>query len=100
MSLLGYEATEYKLIVYHVASPETIGTELCAPGCAEFGLSDGVCNPKCNTSQCTFDGGDCLLSTSARLCAPGCPSSWIGDKLCDEACFNACLLYTSPSPRD
>lgn len=88
MTVSGYETTEYKLIVYHVQSPETISTAMCAPGCAAFDLSDGVCDKKCNVSACTFDGGDCLLSSSTQLCAPGCPSTWIGDKSCDEACFN------------
>mmetsp|Transcript_16325 Transcript_16325/g.38812 ORF Transcript_16325/g.38812 Transcript_16325/m.38812 type:complete len:514 (-) Transcript_16325:336-1877(-) len=93
MTIVGYETTEYKLVVSHVTSPETIATDSCAPGCAAFDLSDGVCHPKCNVSQCIYDGGDCLLSGSTQLCAPGCPTAWIGDESCDEACFNGECMW-------
>jgi len=31
----------------------------CAAGCTKTWLGDGVCDRKCNTKQCAWDGGDC-----------------------------------------
>ncbi|KAG8462270.1 hypothetical protein KFE25_012090 [Diacronema lutheri] len=92
VSVYGYEASEFKLAVYNATDLSSGGDPpMCAPGCAEFALSDGICDGECNTTACFYDGGDCLVSHSRGTCdwrtRAGCPSSWIGDGVCDEECF-------------
>ncbi|CAI7737974.1 unnamed protein product [Closterium sp. NIES-54] len=67
----------------------------CSPGCSMHMLADGVCNPRCNTPACTFDGGDCgcvdsVLGPGFCACPPGharrhdgacCMSSAVGSDL-------------------
>lgn len=91
LAVYGYEAAEFRLAVYETEDIDGKGSPNCAPDCPSFGLSDGRCDLKCNTSACFYDGGDCLVERSKGTCdwktRAGCPSSWIGDGVCDEACF-------------
>eukprot|EP00051_Salpingoeca_urceolata_P021146 m.326553 g.326553 ORF g.326553 m.326553 type:complete len:1341 (-) comp19743_c0_seq1:120-4142(-) len=79
----------------------------CAEGCPSNWIGDKYCDAACNTTECDYDGGDCLgkaqpqqsnnfhhawdsnsntQSTNAQPCTAGCTDSWIGDKYCDRAC--------------
>lgn len=77
----------------------------CAVNCTTGDVGDGVCDPACNVSACSFDDGDCravLETTSSnpdqglnssiptpstsRQCYPGCDASMIGDGVCQPAC--------------
>jgi len=79
---------------------------LCKPGCVSNFLGDGVCDEKCNVTECNFDHGDCINPTEFRgkhsgsknkalkahdersqfYCATSCPDNWVGDKHCDRSC--------------
>ncbi|XP_065174532.1 N-acetylglucosamine-1-phosphotransferase subunits alpha/beta-like isoform X2 [Sycon ciliatum] len=73
---------------------------MCNTGCTASWLGDGTCDRACNSSQCDFDGGDCLKtakhstgrfsfsSSEAALvrCSGSCRDSWLGDRYCDSAC--------------
>lgn len=80
----------------------------CAPGCPSSWLQDGYCDQMCNSTQCMWDGGDCLgenpkigVADHADFdpskdwngegeirCGENCADSWIGDRFCDESCNN------------
>lgn len=77
---------------------------LCKPGCMTNFLGDGVCDEKCNVTECNYDHGDCFNPTEFRgkraksktvsakdekaefYCATSCPDNWVGDKHCDRSC--------------
>jgi UDP-N-acetylglucosamine-lysosomal-enzyme len=81
----------------------------CEDGCPSNWIGDKYCDLPCNTSNCDFDGGDCLNKTGAGAaagfqgnaghgyfsnnfgdyCNQGCSDTWMGDKYCDRACDNA-----------
>ena len=86
----------------------------CSPNCPSSWVKDGYCDAACNTTQCQFDGGDCigpdvkmgfsdvdggrdresfLWNDDSELCAPGCLNTWIADKYCDESCNVAECAY-------
>lgn len=75
----------------------------CAMGCPTSWVRDGYCDKACNTSQCEWDGGDCVGGGSVTLrphnmfsfprpdisrmyCSSSCANSWLADKYCDQAC--------------
>ena len=84
----------------------------CNEGCPSTWLADGFCDNNCNTTDCDWDGGDCVgdnvrktvpnynygrqqpggqtagahQQTANSWCSSTCADSWIGDKYCDQAC--------------
>lgn len=76
----------------------------CALGCPLNWLNDGYCDKACNTTQCLWDGGDCLVGNnsvkistepplshsnpfnSQNYCSPNCVTNWLGDSFCDQVC--------------
>eukprot|EP00755_Sulcionema_specki_P024971 Sspe_Gene.82282::Locus_53927_Transcript_1_1_Confidence_1.000_Length_3562::g.82282::m.82282/K08239/GNPTAB; UDP-N-acetylglucosamine-lysosomal-enzyme len=79
----------------------------CAEGCPGTWVADGYCDKPCNTSECDWDGGDCVganvkqgvgAPSSSHVapgppgeptgCSSGCVPSWVGDKFCDRNCNN------------
>ena len=75
----------------------------CNVGCPSTWINDKYCDKACNTSECDWDGGDCLnvkpksqwgyggwhgQQTSFKLdfCNTGCAATWVGDRYCDAAC--------------
>lgn len=80
----------------------------CATGCPLTWLNDGYCDQACNTSQCLWDGGDCVNKTTlARKsnptvftsvknpnhCALNCLDNWLGDSFCDQICNHKECAY-------
>lgn len=87
----------------------------CQPGCPANWIKDGFCDKACNSSACSWDGGDCLHPKNSTrvshfqsslgrgghfphvlpktqgplpLCSPSCANGWLGDKFCDKVCNN------------
>uniref|UniRef100_A0A2C9K5A8 N-acetylglucosamine-1-phosphotransferase subunits alpha/beta n=1 Tax=Biomphalaria glabrata TaxID=6526 RepID=A0A2C9K5A8_BIOGL len=78
----------------------------CNEGCPSTWIRDGYCDKACNSSECDWDGGDCLatngrvqlgagfhdaghrLSDYSSYCNTGCANNWLADKYCDQACNN------------
>ncbi|RWS17643.1 N-acetylglucosamine-1-phosphotransferase subunits alpha/beta-like isoform X3 [Dinothrombium tinctorium] len=80
----------------------------CEPNCPSNWIKDGFCDVACNTSSCSWDGGDCLVNDSSitnsrysgeavgyssnshrvNNCNSNCPDSWLADKFCDNVCNN------------
>lgn len=77
----------------------------CSVNCTTGSVGDGVCDPACNVSSCSFDDGDCYetasthpdqdvnissqntnSSSSVRQCYPGCDAHMIGDGICQNVC--------------
>eukprot|EP00054_Salpingoeca_dolichothecata_P026886 m.194338 g.194338 ORF g.194338 m.194338 type:complete len:1063 (-) comp25794_c0_seq7:1091-4279(-) len=76
----------------------------CDEGCPSNWIGDNYCDLACNSSQCDWDGGDCLGKDSKvggqanqwnggggvqavlPYCSQGCADSWMGDRYCDRAC--------------
>eukprot|EP00053_Salpingoeca_punica_P018525 m.182084 g.182084 ORF g.182084 m.182084 type:complete len:1404 (-) comp17455_c0_seq3:254-4465(-) len=80
----------------------------CEDGCPSNWIGDKYCDLACNTTNCDFDGGDCLNRTGpgaaagfqgggggghgffsnnfGDYCNQGCSDTWMGDKYCDRAC--------------
>jgi UDP-N-acetylglucosamine-lysosomal-enzyme len=85
----------------------------CADACPSSWIGDKYCDLACNTTDCEYDGGDCLGKDAQmrggynswhqnnaggtgtgtgtnrgpiQHCAPGCADNWLGDKYCDRAC--------------
>ena len=65
----------------------------CSVGCYYSDLMNGVCNPACNNSNCSYDYGDCQ-------CAPGCNSaysvatqSFTFSGGCNPYCLGAACYY-------
>eukprot|EP01138_Halocafeteria_seosinensis_P008134 gb/GECG01008314.1/.p1 GENE.gb/GECG01008314.1/~~gb/GECG01008314.1/.p1 ORF type:complete len:1154 (+),score=123.58 gb/GECG01008314.1/:1-3462(+) len=74
----------------------------CNEGCVHAWIGDGYCDVPCNTSSCSFDGGDCKgqyagrtqlgagmttsMPQSEKECASGCPVGWLADSACDPSC--------------
>ena len=70
--------------------------------CPNNWIHDGFCDKACNTSDCEYDGGDCLTITNKSgssyhqhhsiqtdlFCAPGCTTGWLADRYCDTICNN------------
>lgn len=52
---------------------------ICAPGCPNAYVNDGVCDLDCFNADCEWDGWDCH-------CAPGCSASMQGDGTCNQEC--------------
>ena len=71
-------------------------------------LPCSYCDMACNTTDCEYDGGDCVgkdakmrggysawqghsnsgggRGPAPKQCATGCSDNWLGDKYCDRAC--------------
>ncbi|XP_059170682.1 N-acetylglucosamine-1-phosphotransferase subunits alpha/beta-like [Physella acuta] len=78
----------------------------CNDGCPSTWIRDGYCDKACNSSECDWDGGDCLgakgrvqlgagfhdsgsrFSDYTSYCNTGCANNWLADKYCDQACNN------------
>ncbi|BFZ05151.1 hypothetical protein BsWGS_08190 [Bradybaena similaris] len=79
----------------------------CNEGCPSTWIRDGYCDRACNSSECDWDGGDCIGSKGSvqlgagfhgdhgrfmtdyvSYCATGCANNWLADKYCDQACNN------------
>ncbi|GFO26810.1 N-acetylglucosamine-1-phosphotransferase subunits alpha/beta-like, partial [Plakobranchus ocellatus] len=76
----------------------------CNEGCPSTWIKDGYCDKACNSSECEWDGGDCLAGKTGSVqygagfanglvghdasadCATGCNDNWLSDKYCDQAC--------------
>ncbi|XP_074660402.1 N-acetylglucosamine-1-phosphotransferase subunits alpha/beta-like [Tubulanus polymorphus] len=81
----------------------------CHDGCPANWIRDGYCDKSCNTSDCDWDGGDCLgnkpgtgligqhigaggfgqnwaHAAQKMYCTSGCANNWLADKYCDQAC--------------
>ncbi|RWS31254.1 N-acetylglucosamine-1-phosphotransferase subunits alpha/beta-like isoform X1 [Leptotrombidium deliense] len=77
----------------------------CEPNCPLNWIKDGFCDTVCNTSSCSWDGGDCLFNASSGVamrgphaaqlshnfeqtdnCHHSCPNNWLADKFCDNVC--------------
>ena len=75
----------------------------CNEGCPSSWINDKYCDKACNTSECDWDGGDCLnVKPKSRwsyggwhgqqslfrleFCNTGCADTWVGDRYCDAAC--------------
>jgi hypothetical protein len=70
--------------------------------CPNNWIHDGFCDKACNTTDCEYDGGDCLISSNKTgsmyqqhnniqtdlFCAPGCTTGWLADRYCDTICNN------------
>lgn len=82
----------------------------CNPNCPNSWIKDGYCDKACNTTECEYDGGDCIsanmdrsgrqsflnqshLITSEFYCSSGCSNSWLADKYCDHPCNNPACAY-------
>lgn len=82
----------------------------CNQNCPNSWIRDGYCDKACNTTECEYDGGDCLSSnlnnsgrqsflnqsyliTSEFYCSAGCSNSWLADKYCDYPCNNPACAY-------
>ena len=60
--------------------------EECFPGCSNFQIGDGICNPECYNYDCMYDYTDCG-------CNPECPVHKIGDHYCDVRCNTKECLF-------
>ena len=52
---------------------------LCSPGCQEWMLNDGFCDPVCNNTQCNDDSGDCdpqRMAEQAIAERANCAKGW------------------------
>lgn len=78
----------------------------CAEGCPSNWIGDKYCDAACNSTECDWDGGDCLKKAAEAaaaahdavvnkhtpssaihsFCEDGCSDAWLGDKYCDAAC--------------
>ncbi|XP_012941088.1 N-acetylglucosamine-1-phosphotransferase subunits alpha/beta [Aplysia californica] len=77
----------------------------CNDGCPSTWIRDGYCDKACNSSECDWDGGDCLgtggrvqlgagfhgdqgqiMGDYSSYCATGCANNWLADKYCDQSC--------------
>ena len=71
--------------------------------CPNNWIHDGYCDKACNTSDCEFDGGDCLNAFNNKsgssfqqhqgiqndlFCSSGCTTGWLADRYCDTICNN------------
>ncbi|PVD33947.1 hypothetical protein C0Q70_05209 [Pomacea canaliculata] len=85
----------------------------CNEGCPSNWIRDGYCDKACNSSECDWDGGDCLGKSGRQVqlgagfnavfdrpaqkpedyCHTGCANNWIADKYCDQACNNLVCGY-------
>ena len=108
LAVSGFEEGDYKLAVYEYDADDATNTATnaaaaCSAGCDELLLGNMQCDEACFNAACGWDGDDCV---DGEGCSDGCLPSWIDDRECDEVCntevrpATACLLYTSPSPRD
>jgi hypothetical protein len=62
-------------------------SDSCSEGCWKSMIGDNVCNPDCETLDCSYDDGDC------DACSAGCPETWKGDGWCDVTCYNVDCDY-------
>ena len=69
----------------------------CAAGCYNSWLGDGVCDPACNTADCSVDHGDCDWKKSEDYCeCECCEGKWTLDVDCSagaEVCASAPCLH-------
>ncbi|KAJ9469477.1 Exopolysaccharide phosphotransferase [Diplonema papillatum] len=81
----------------------------CAEGCPGTWVGDGYCDKPCNTTECDWDGGDCVGDKAhgppaytpvpgaafvmPDQCSAGCSDVWLGDKFCDKNCNNRACGY-------
>jgi hypothetical protein len=63
----------------------------CAPGCIYNMISNGQCNPQCNSLICQRDGGDCSLIPWCN--SPACPIANYNNGICDPDCNNMRCNY-------
>ncbi|KAG8461427.1 hypothetical protein KFE25_010614 [Diacronema lutheri] len=86
-AIFGYTTSDYLFRASNFSDPtiEDPYAVECAPGCTHFELTDAECHVNCNTTECMYDGGDCLLKE--EYCTRGCPNAFLNDSICDEACF-------------
>ena len=49
-------------------------------------ISNGICNPVCNISECAYDGGDCR-------CSSGCTRGKLKNSVCDSSCDKESCYY-------
>lgn len=67
-----------------VIPPHKVIGLFCSSNCHVHMVGDGICQPACDTSACSRDGGDCVSG-----CAPGCPPSWVGNGVGNSECNSA-----------
>lgn len=85
----------------------------CNERCPNNWIHDGYCDKVCNTTECEFDGGDCLKNNATLalgrgalgasggassalnnlFCSNGCATSWLADRYCDSLCNNIKCAY-------
>jgi hypothetical protein len=61
------------------AIPGIPPTHACSPGCQEWMLNDGFCDPVCNNTQCNDDSGDCdpqRMAEQAIAERANCAKGW------------------------
>ncbi|MBV5280705.1 MAG: hypothetical protein J0651_05600, partial [Actinobacteria bacterium] len=52
----------------------------------EEDLGNQVCQENCDSEECAYDGGDCVL-TMQGFCNSGCFEEMLGNGVCEDKCL-------------